>query len=62
MQAESHDTYLASQVMTASPQRLRLMLIEGAIRFGRQAAEAWTRKRFEAAGVAMIAVGQSSPN
>jgi flagellar protein FliS len=32
--------YLESKVLTASPQRLHLMLIEGALRFGRQAADA----------------------
>jgi flagellar secretion chaperone FliS len=35
--------YLESKVLTAPPQRLHLMLIEGAIRFGRQAAEALER-------------------
>jgi flagellar secretion chaperone FliS len=35
-----HSSYLESKVLTASPQRLHLMLIEGAIRFGRQAEEA----------------------
>ena len=34
-----HSTYLESKVLTAPPQRLHLMLIEGAIRFGRQAEE-----------------------
>src|SRR5205085_10377507 len=33
-------SYLESKVLTATPQRLHLMLIEGAIRFGRQAEEA----------------------
>ena len=32
-----HAQYLESKVLTAPPQRLHLMLIEGAIRFGRQA-------------------------
>lgn len=32
--------YLESKVLTAPPQRLHLMLIEGAIRFGRQAEDA----------------------
>ena len=32
-------SYLESKVLTAPPQRLHLMLIEGAIRFGRQAEE-----------------------
>jgi hypothetical protein len=35
-----HSTYLESKVLTAAPQRLQLLLIEGAIRFGRQAEEA----------------------
>lgn len=34
-----HATYLESKVLTAPPQRLHLMLVEGAIRFGRQAEE-----------------------
>jgi flagellar secretion chaperone FliS len=33
-------SYLESKVLTAPPHRLHLMLIEGAIRFGRQADEA----------------------
>ncbi|MCU0962248.1 MAG: flagellar protein FliS [Pirellulaceae bacterium] len=35
------DTYLESQVRTATPQRLRLMLIDGALRFARQALALW---------------------
>jgi flagellar protein FliS len=35
-----HSNYLESKVLTAPPQRLQLMLIEGAIRFARQAEEA----------------------
>jgi flagellar secretion chaperone FliS len=35
-----HLTYLESKVLTAPPHRLQLLLIEGAIRFGRQAEEA----------------------
>ncbi|MFO0791472.1 MAG: flagellar export chaperone FliS [Pirellulales bacterium] len=38
-----NSTYLESKVLTAPPQRLQLMLIEGAIRFGRQAEEALRR-------------------
>ena len=34
-----HSSYVESKVLTAPPQRLHLMLIEGAIRFGRQAEE-----------------------
>jgi flagellar protein FliS len=35
--AAQHSQYLESKVLTAPPHRLHLMLIEGAIRFGRQA-------------------------
>ncbi len=35
------DIYLENNVVTASPQRLRLMLIEAAIRHATQAAELW---------------------
>jgi flagellar protein FliS len=38
-----HSTYLESKVLTAPPQRLHLMLLEGALRFGRQAEEALQR-------------------
>ena len=39
--------YLEAQVMSATPQKLRLMLIEGAIRFARQAVEHWEAGRFQ---------------
>ncbi len=41
MSAQARDAYLESQVRTATPQRLRLMLIDGAIRFARQALGRW---------------------
>jgi len=41
--------YLESQVMTATPQKLRLMLIEGAIRFARQSIGLWERGENEKA-------------
>jgi flagellar protein FliS len=34
-QSQMHNAYLESQVNSATPQKLRLMLIEGAIRFAR---------------------------
>ena len=37
MTAMQNSQYLESRVLTAPPQRLHLILIEGAIRFGRQA-------------------------
>lgn len=39
--------YLEAQVKSATPQKLRLMLIEGAIRFARQTVEHWEAGRFE---------------
>ena len=42
MSQSAHQTYLETQVRTATPQKLRLMLIENAIRFGRQALELWS--------------------
>lgn len=41
MTLSPRDTYLESQVRTATPQRLRLMLIDGALRFARQALALW---------------------
>jgi flagellar protein FliS len=37
--AAQHSQYLEAKVLTAPPHRLHLMLIEGGIRFGRQAEE-----------------------
>jgi flagellar secretion chaperone FliS len=41
--------YLRTKVMTAPPEQLRLMLLDGAVKFGRQGAEGLGRKDFEAA-------------
>jgi flagellar protein FliS len=41
------NTYLETQINTATPQKLRLMLIEGAIRYGQQAMAAWEEGRGE---------------
>ncbi len=41
MPRTARDTYLETEVRTATPQKLRLMLIEGALRFARQAVEYW---------------------
>lgn len=40
--------YLRTQVLTASPEQLRLMLLDGALRFARQAADGIARKDYEA--------------
>ncbi len=49
------DTYLDTQVRTATPQKLRLMLIEGAIRFGRQALECWSDEQRRAQRLTALA-------
>lgn len=40
--------YLRTQVLTASPEQLRLLLLEGAVRFTRQGRDALTSKDYEA--------------
>ncbi len=47
-------TYLRTQIMTASPQELRLMLFGGAIKFCRQAIDALNRKEYEASYNALM--------
>lgn len=49
-------SYLESKVLTASPYRLHLMLIEGAIRFGRQAEDAMQRGDEVAASAPLLRV------
>lgn len=41
MDKQACQAYLESQVMTATPQKLRLMLIDGAIRLARKAVRYW---------------------
>ncbi len=40
-------TYLSSKVMTASPEELRMMLLDGALRFAHQAAAGLEQQDFE---------------
>jgi flagellar protein FliS len=49
MKVTLHSQYLESKVLTASPHKLHLMLIEGAQRLGRQAEAALARGDTEAA-------------
>jgi flagellar protein FliS len=49
MDSTARDSYLEAQVMTATPQKLRLMLIEGAIRFARETMQHWEQEQHEAA-------------
>ncbi|MFN0017548.1 MAG: flagellar export chaperone FliS [Pirellulaceae bacterium] len=46
---EARLAYLETQIATAAPQQLRLMLIEGALRLARQTANAWHEDRPEEA-------------
>ena len=41
------DAYLETQVLTATPQRLRLMLIDGAIRAADQTAQFWQEEQLD---------------
>jgi flagellar protein FliS len=41
MNASAREAYLETQILTSTPQRLRLMLIEGAIRRAKAAQAAW---------------------
>jgi flagellar secretion chaperone FliS len=52
----SRDSYLESKVLTAPPHRLHLMLIEGALRFTRQADELLARGDQSAASTALLRV------
>ena len=49
MESSASHTYAEMQILTATPQKLRLMLIEGAIRYARQSAACLDQQRFEAA-------------
>jgi flagellar protein FliS len=44
----SAQAYLRTKVLTAPPEQLRLMLLDGAIKFGRQGADGLRRKDYEA--------------
>ena len=54
MPAQASDNYLVTEVMTAAPQKLQLMLIDGALRFGQKAQQLWHVGRDEEAGEALL--------
>lgn len=54
MQTSAHRTYLATEVMTATPQKLQLMLIEAAIRCAKQAQLFWDQGKSQEAGNSII--------
>ncbi len=56
MSAPTNSQYLESRVLTAPPQRLHLMLLEGALRFGRKAEEALQRSEAIAAAPPLLRV------
>jgi flagellar protein FliS len=49
-----HTSYLEAKILTAPPQRLHLMLVEGAIRFGQQAHDALQRGEQLAAATPLL--------
>lgn len=53
MPTSARNTYLATQVLTASPAKLHLTLIEAAIRSARQASALWRAGRIDEAGQAI---------
>ena len=53
MQSTARDAYLTTQVLTATPQKLHLMLIDGALRSANQGRQAWEQGQEEAAGDAL---------
>lgn len=48
MYQNAHEKYLENEVLSAAPQKLRKMLIDGAIRYCRVALNAWQTNDFEA--------------
>ncbi len=54
MTTDSRDIYFETQIQTATPQRLRLMLIDGALRFGRLTLELWQENQSERALESLI--------
>jgi flagellar protein FliS len=48
LDANPANAYLRTKVMTASPEELRLMLLDGAIKFARQGREGLATKNYEA--------------
>lgn len=54
MFATPRDAYLETQVATATPQKLRLLLVEGAIRWARRTLELWQENQAEPALEALI--------
>jgi flagellar protein FliS len=54
MLTDTREIYLETQVQTATPQKLRLMLIEGALRFARRTQAQWRGGEIDAALESLI--------
>ncbi len=54
MDTTARDAYLETQLLTAPPQKLRLVLIDGAVRFARKTLEHWDAGRNEEACESLI--------
>jgi flagellar protein FliS len=54
MDTTARDAYLETQLLTAPPQKLRLVLIEGAIRYARKTLEHWDSQQNEDACESLI--------
>jgi flagellar protein FliS len=54
MDSNARNAYLETQVNTATPQKLQLMLVEGAIRFAHQTMHHWEQQDEPAAGESLI--------
>jgi flagellar protein FliS len=54
MTTQSRDIYFETQVHTATPQRLRLMLLDGALRHGRLTLELWRESQADQALESLI--------
>jgi flagellar protein FliS len=54
MLIETRDIYLETQVHTATPQKLRLMLIDGALRYSRRTLELWRERDLDQALESLI--------
>jgi flagellar protein FliS len=54
MSSPARNSYLATEVLTAPPQKLHLMLVEGALRFAQRAREHWRAGQPEHAAEALL--------
>lgn len=54
MEGSAREQYLVAEVMTATPQKLQLMLVEAAIRFAGRARQLWAERKDEEAAEALI--------